>query len=107
MLLLREDKTTIVGGDFNLCFYEKNLNPFPKHMSSLGFKQIVDEPTHIEGGLIDHCYVSGNNLVERLEVSQKVKYLHFPHIQDSNAGLLLEPIFSSLGVISKEMFFHL
>ena len=28
-------------------------------MSSLGFKQIIDEPTHIEGGHLDQIYVRG------------------------------------------------
>ena len=45
-----------------------------QELSKFGFIQIIGEPTHIEGGVIDRCHVSGNSLIQRLELSQKSVY---------------------------------
>ena len=45
-----------------------------QELSNIGFSQLISEPTHIEGGVIDHCHVSGNSLIQRLELSQKSVY---------------------------------
>ena len=51
------DKSTIVGGDFNLDIFQHKSNVLTDYLSSVGFKQVVSKSTHIEGGLIDHCYI--------------------------------------------------
>ena len=68
-------KDTIILGDFNIDMYgnEKSCS-IMQELSKFGFIQIIDEPTHIEGGVIDHCHVSGNSLIQRLELSQKSVY---------------------------------
>ena len=53
-------KTTIVGGDMNICILSSPDNDLTKQMQRKGFLQLVKKATHIEGGLIDHVYVRAN-----------------------------------------------
>ena len=53
-------KTTIVGGDMNICILSSPDNYLTKQMLGKGFLQLVKKATHIEGGLIDHVYVKAN-----------------------------------------------
>ena len=39
-----------------------------------GLKQILQRPTHIRGGLIDHCYVSESITSDCLKFKQKAVY---------------------------------
>ena len=55
--LITEGKTTVVGGDFNICALANPKNYITQTLIGMGFKQIVNKPTHIEGGLIDHIYL--------------------------------------------------
>ena len=63
--LVSANKPTVIIGDFNFCTEEKRLNSISSALSSLDFKQIVSEATHIEGGHLDQIYVRG---VENAEV---------------------------------------
>ena len=49
-------RTTIITGDFNICFMENFTNRMIQGLLSLGFDQLVHEPTHIHGRHIDHVY---------------------------------------------------
>ena len=51
---------TVIGGDFNICQVERRQNSIAKCLSSFGFRQLVTDATHIEGGHIDHIYVNFN-----------------------------------------------
>ena len=55
--MIDDKKTTIVGGDLNICLMSSPHNYVTKKMQDRGFKQLVNKATHIEGGLIDHVYV--------------------------------------------------
>ena len=57
-MLVDEDKMTIIGGDINICVRTHPENYITKNLKELGFRQIVTECTHINGGVIDHIYVS-------------------------------------------------
>ena len=62
--LIDERRVTIIIGDFNICYRENTLNKIPQGLKQLGFKQLVHEPTHIQGRIIDHAYLldpSGKN----------------------------------------------
>ena len=50
-------RTTIITGDFNICFMENFTNRMIQGLLSLGFDQLVHEPTHIRGRHIDHVYI--------------------------------------------------
>ena len=54
----RIDRTrvTLIIGDFNLCYYENQGNKLIRGLISLGFTQLMHEPTHIRGRIIDHAY---------------------------------------------------
>ena len=54
--LITVGKTTVVGGDFNICAIAHPNNYITKSLEERGFTQIVGKSTHIEGGLIDHVY---------------------------------------------------
>ena len=51
------DKTTLICGDFNICYNSDRSNKLITTLEALGFKQQVQEATHIKGGLIDHVYI--------------------------------------------------
>jgi exonuclease III len=56
-LLFDPLKTTVLCGDFNICFKAERHNKLIKTLEDHGFEQFVKEATHIRGGLIDHAYV--------------------------------------------------
>ena len=55
--LITEGKTTVVGGDFNICALAYPKNYIIQSLQEKGFMQIVTNSTHIDGGLIDHVYL--------------------------------------------------
>ena len=54
--VLELDRNTILTGDFNLCFNENRGNKVIDYLLAIGFHQLVQEPTHTKGRLIDHTY---------------------------------------------------
>ena len=56
-MIIDKNRVTLVLGDFNLCYYENNSNRLIKGLESIGFQQLVHEPTHIRGRFIDHAYL--------------------------------------------------
>jgi hypothetical protein len=53
---IESGRTTIITGDFNMCFMENFSNRMTQGLLSLGFDQLVHEPTHIRGRHIDQAY---------------------------------------------------
>ena len=72
-ILLNNEKTTIIGGDLNLCGLKQPENYVIKSLTEIGFQQIVTEATHIDGGAIDHIYIRQecNRFEWSLELSPK------------------------------------
>ena len=56
MKMIEAGRITIITGDFNICFMENFSNRMTQGLLSLGFNQLVHEPTHIRGRHIDHVY---------------------------------------------------
>ena len=50
-------KTTIVTGDFNICYHDNKHNVISRTLENLGFSQLVTKSTHLKGGHLDHIYV--------------------------------------------------
>ena len=50
------EKTTLICGDFNVCYNEDRSNKLITTLENYGFKQLVQEATFIKGSLIDHVY---------------------------------------------------
>ena len=49
-------RKTVITGDFNICFMENFNNRMIQGLLTLGFNQLVHEPTHMRGRHIDHVY---------------------------------------------------
>ena len=56
LLLLDCTRTQVVAGDLNIDLLKNPNNYFTQSMADRGFRQLVTEPTHNQGGLIDHVY---------------------------------------------------
>ena len=56
-ILIDLQRPTLIIGDFNFCFFSKDTNCTKQYLSYHNFKQLIEEPTHIEGNLIDHAYL--------------------------------------------------
>ena len=55
--LTRGAQFCIIVGDFNENFLQEPKTRFVQYMILQKFSQLVETPTHIEGGLLDHVYV--------------------------------------------------
>ena len=62
--LINSEKRTVICGDFNICFEKEKHNGLIKTIERHGFKQFVDDATHISGGHIDHVYSNNNTDIE-------------------------------------------
>ena len=60
--LIDWERITLVCGDFNMCYIDNKKNRTTTFLLNNGFKQLVNEATHIDGGHIDHVYIrAGDN----------------------------------------------
>ena len=46
----------LLVGDFNFCYLHASSNATGKYLRQSNFKQLINEPTHIEGNLIDQAH---------------------------------------------------
>ena len=72
--MLDEDKPILVIGDFNFCYSDKFSNLTGRYLHQNNFRQLVKEPTHIEGNLIDQAHVRDTTGVNRYSVELHSKY---------------------------------
>ena len=72
--MVNEYKKTLILGDFNCSGLVNADNAIARSIANSGFIQAVQKPTHIQGGLIDHIYVSHHIAPELLQVTQKAVY---------------------------------
>ena len=68
MNLIDSNKSTLVCGDFNMCFVDHRNNKATRFLLENNFKQLVQEATHIQGGHIDHVYLRSENMLATLEL---------------------------------------
>ena len=54
--MVTPDTSTLITGDFNICYSRNPKNRMSKGIETAGFKQLMKDPTHILGGHIDHVY---------------------------------------------------
>ena len=54
--MITQGKSTLITGDFNICFLNHSANRMSKGLEKMGFSQRIREATHIRGGHIDHVY---------------------------------------------------
>ena len=70
--LLDTSKQTVILGDFNLCYLSQRNHPIFKFLESIDFHQMVENPTHIEGRLIDLVFLNDGNL--KVDIRQIAQY---------------------------------
>ena len=51
-----EERTSLITGDFNICYQMNQSNRLIQGLDKRGFSQLVNEATHIQGRHIDHVY---------------------------------------------------
>ena len=57
-------RTTVIGGDVNICALTQKNNYVTASLKEMGFKQIVTNATHVSGGAIDHVYINQGTLAK-------------------------------------------
>ena len=67
-------RPTIIMGDFNSCYRENINNRLVQGLLNLGFKQLIHEPTHIQGRTIDHTYVLDPQEMLRVTIERYSPY---------------------------------
>jgi exonuclease III len=72
--LLDSEKPLLVVGDFNFCFMGNSSTPTKKYFHENHFQQLVQEPTHIEGNLLDHAYMRDMKRVNKYKTEVHSKY---------------------------------
>ena len=65
---MNNERRQIFIGDFNI---EASENLIVQEFKNKNFSQLVNFPTHEDGGIIDHCYVSNLILPKSIQVKQK------------------------------------
>ena len=55
--LVDSEKTTVIGGDMNLCVLTQTNNFVTRSLEEMGFKQLVTQATHTDGKALDHVYL--------------------------------------------------
>ena len=52
-----EEKPMLVVGDFNFCFRDQPSNPTKTFLTRKSYQQLIHEPTHLEGHILDQAYI--------------------------------------------------
>ena len=53
---INPERPTVITGDLNICLRKYNNNVLLTALTNCGFKQLQNEASHIQGGIIDHIY---------------------------------------------------
>ena len=69
-----KNKPLLLIGDFNFCYRDEKSNPSKKYLSTQDFIQLIDEPTHIEGHLLDQAYIRDKEKKLNWTVDVQSKY---------------------------------
>ena len=85
--MVSPNKATIVCGDFNICYRKTPGDKLIKELEHFGMKQLNKEPSHEEGGTIDHIYYQKSS-----EWKEPTIERHSPYYSDHDAlCITLEP----------------
>ena len=69
--LLNIMRKTVISGDFNT---NPTSSVIGREMSNWNYKQMISYPTHLEGNILDHCYISDNIRPESVKIKQSPVY---------------------------------
>ena len=74
MEMIDLEEAPLIFGDFNVCGKTEKLSKIPRFLSSLGFTQLVDEATQIQGRQIDHIYIKDQKKKDVLDIERYSVY---------------------------------
>ena len=63
----------MIIGDFNFCYIDTS-NLTKRYLQDKNYNQIVKEPTHLEGNLLDHAYIKDTKQVHSYTADVHSKY---------------------------------
>lgn len=66
--MLDPARVCIIRGDFNLNFLTETGNMIIDELLKMHFIQMIDEPTHAPGGIIDYLYIRGTAAYSNLRL---------------------------------------
>ena len=72
--LMSEGKPLLIIGDLNCCYLKSKYNRTKQHLKAKHFLQLINEPTHIEGHLLDQAYLRDNKGKLEMEHEVQSKY---------------------------------
>ena len=55
--LISKNKPTLLLGDFNFCHLDSSSNCTKRFLEEKNFHQLIKEPTHIDGNLLDQAHL--------------------------------------------------
>ena len=73
-MLLEREKPMMLIGDLNFCYLGHSSNLTGKYLAQHDFEQLVNEPTHIEGNILDHAYVHDTRKINEYSMVLQSKY---------------------------------
>jgi hypothetical protein len=97
-LMTNNEKPILVIGDFNFCFLEKSSNATKAYFNREHFIQLIRQPTHIEGHLLDQAYLRDISGELRCTVELHSKYYtdHMGLAIIVKKGMLIENLESNI-----------
>ena len=72
--LINGEKAELILGDFNFCFMSSSSNPVGNFLKQNNFLQLIKEPTHIEGNLLDQAHLRDTKQVLEYSAELHSKY---------------------------------
>ena len=55
--MIKRVRPQLVVGDLNFCYLDSSSNTTSNYLRSNNFEQLIKEPTHIEGNLLDQAHL--------------------------------------------------
>ena len=89
--LISGEDAVLIAGDFNLCNNKRPNNAIISFMEKTGFQLLVNEPTQMMGGFIDHAYWRDNE--SSWETPQFERYSPYFSDHDALCITLLKKVF--------------
>ena len=72
--LMTDDKPTLIIGDFNLSFSDGKKNSTLQYFHQNSFQQLVQEPTHLEGNIIDQALIKDDAKINSYKATLHTMY---------------------------------
>ena len=72
--MTKKVRPQLVVGDFNFCFLDSSSNSSRQYLRRNNFEQLIKEPTHIEGNLLDQAHLRNMKGDLRCTVQLHSKY---------------------------------